>query len=85
MPKHYFTIGGSVVKGTCIKPDGSVADFGGTLRNAYVGDNKYSKASVAARRKYADQTIAITEISAEKHRYFVDVDELLKIATEIKD
>lgn len=82
MPEHKFTIGGSIVRGTRVLRDGAVVDFEGTLRNWYTD---YAKASIAARRKYQDSTIQITEIVAEKHRYTVPVEELLKIATEVKE
>lgn len=82
MPQHTFTIGGSVVRGTRVEPSGAVVDFEGTLRNWY---RDYAKASAAARRKYHDATIQITEIVAEKHRYTVPIDKLLEIATEIKE
>lgn len=82
MPDHKFTLGGSVVRGTRVAPNGAVIDFEGTLRNWY---KDYAKASIAARRKYQDSTIQITEIVAEKHRYTVPVDKLLEIATEVKE
>lgn len=82
MPEHKFTIGGSVVRGTRVAPDGAVMDFEGTLRNWYMD---YAKASIAARRKYQDSTIQITDIVAEKHRYTVPIDKLLEIATEVKE
>lgn len=82
MPEHVFTIGGSIVRGTRVTPEGAVLDFEGTLRNRY--DN-LAKASNAARRKYHDTTIQITETVVEKHRYSVPLDKLLEIATEIKE
>lgn len=82
MPYHTFTLGGSTVRGTRVMPDGSVVDFSGTLRNRY---NDYAKASAAARRKYRDPTIQITECIVEKKRYKVDLVQLLEIATEIKE
>lgn len=82
MPDHKFTLGGSVVRGTRVASNGAVIDFEGNLRNWY---KDYAKASIAARRKYQDSTIQITEIVAEKHRYTVPVDKLLEIATEVKE
>lgn len=82
MPVHKFTLGGSVVRGTRVTPEGAVVAFEGTLRNWYTD---YAKAASAARRKYQDSTIQITEVEAEKHRYQVDLDSLLSIATEIKE
>lgn len=80
---HKFTIGGSVIKGTRIADDGAVKEFNGSLRNFYSGADRYAKASLAARRKYKDNTITINSVKSEKHQYRVDLDDLLKIATEI--
>lgn len=82
MPYHTFTLGGSTVKGTRVTPEGAVVDFEGTLRNWYTD---LAKASTAARRKYQDTTIQISEVVSEKHRYTVPLDKLLEIATEIKE
>lgn len=80
MPMHTFTIGGSAIKGFCVKPDGSVQDFEGTLNRCYTS---LARASAAARRKYKDSTITITEITRQKTRYQVDLDKLLEISTEV--
>lgn len=80
MAFHKFTLGGSHIKGFRVGPDGSVEDFDGTLRNFY---KDLVRASIAARRKYKDQTITVTECKADKHRYQVDVDSLLEIAEQI--
>lgn len=77
MPYHYFTQGGCKVYGFSVKPDGTVVDFSGTLRNFY---NDLARASAAARRKYNDSTITITEVTDCKTRYRVDIDALMKIA-----
>lgn len=77
MPYHYFTQGGCRVYGFRVEPDGTVVDFSGTLRNFY---NDLVRASAAARRKYNDSTITITEVKDEKTRYRVDLDALLAIA-----
>lgn len=80
MPVHRFTIGGSTVEGFRVTPEGAVRDFRGTLRNFY---NDLASASLAARRKYRDSTITITSIKREKHRYEVELDDLMKIARPI--
>ena len=80
MPYHYFTIGGCRVDGFKVAPDGSVADFSGTLRNSY---KSIARASSAARRKYGDTTITVTNIEPQKKRYRVSLAMLLDIAEEI--
>lgn len=82
MPWHYFTIGGSTVYGFRVEPDGAVVDFKGSLRNFY---SDLNRASMAARRKYADNSITITETVSEKKRYRVDMDDLLSIAESCND
>ena len=77
MAYHTFTLGGSTVEGFRVEPDGTVVDFSGTLRNNY---NDLKRASIAARRKYQDQTITITSVTSNKQRYRVDLDDLLQIA-----
>ena len=77
MAYHTFTLGGSTVEGFRVEPDGTVVDFSGTLRNNY---NDLNRASIAARRKYQDQTITITSVTSNKQRYRVDLDDLMQIA-----
>ena len=77
MAYHTFTLGGSTVEGFRVEPDGTVVDFSGTLRNNY---NDLKRASIAARRKYQDQTITIPSVTSNKQRYRVDLDDLLQIA-----
>lgn len=77
MAYHTFTLGGSTVEGFRVEPDGTVVDFSGTLRNNY---NDLKRASIAARRKYQDQTITITSVTSNKQRYRVDLDDLMQIA-----
>lgn len=77
MAYHTFTLGGSIVEGFCVEPDGTVKDFSGTLRNTY---NDLKRASMAARRKYQDQTITITSCTSNKTKYRVDLDDLMQIA-----
>ena len=77
MAWHQFTLGGSQVKGVKVLPDGATEPFEGTLRQFY---SDVGRASQAARRKYKDQTITITELSAEKKKYRVDEEKLLEIA-----
>ncbi len=77
MACHTFTLGGSTVEGFRVEPDGTVVDFSGTLRNNY---NDLKRASIAARRKYQDQTITITSVTSNKQRYRVDLDDLMQIA-----
>lgn len=80
MPMHTFTLGGSAIKGFSVDKDGTVHDFDGTLNRCY---NSLARASAAARRKYKDSSITITEITRQKRKFQVDLDELLKIATEV--
>ena len=80
MAFHKFTLGGSRVKGFRVDGDGSVIDFEGTLRNFY---NDLTRASLAARRKYKDQTITITECAKDKHSYQVPMEKLMEIAEQI--
>lgn len=77
MAYHTFTLGGSTVEGFRVESDGTVVDFSGTLRNNY---NDLKRASIAARRKYQDQTITITTVTSNKQRYRVDLDDLMQIA-----
>lgn len=77
MAYHTFTLGGSTVEGFRVEVDGTVVDFSGTLRNNY---NDLKRASIAARRKYQDQTITITSVTSNKQRYRVDLDDLMQIA-----
>lgn len=77
MAYHTFTLGGSTVEGFRVEPDGTVVNFSGTLRNNY---NDLKRASIAARRKYQDQTITITAVTSNKQRYRVDLDDLMQIA-----
>lgn len=80
MVYHKFTLGGCEVKGFRVEPDGAVVDFTGTLRNSY---DDLKRASAAARRKYGDSTITITETRARKKRYRVELEKLLELAEEI--
>lgn len=77
LPYHRFTVGGSEVIGFKVADDGAVSDFRGTLRNHY---KSLAHASAAARRKYRDSTITITECVPRKTRYKVDFDKLMAIA-----
>lgn len=77
---HRFTIGGSKVKGFRVLPDGTVEDFEGTLQRFYQNLNR---ASLAARRKYHDASITITDLTPDKKHYKVDLDKLMEIAEEI--
>lgn len=77
---HRFTVGGSKVTGFVVKADGSVEDFEGTLQRFY---SNLNRASLAARRKYKDPSITITSCVPDKKHYEVDLDELMKIATEV--
>lgn len=81
MPYHVFTLGGSQVSGFRVEPSGAVVDFAGTLRNRYNGD--LARASAAARRKYHDQTITITECDEHKQRYRCPLDALMQISEPI--
>lgn len=80
MVYHKFTLGGCEVIGFRVEPDGAVADFIGTLRNSY---DDLSRASAAARRKYGDSSITITETRSKKKRYRVELEKLLAIAEPI--
>lgn len=80
MAVHKFTLGGSVVKGFRVNDNGAVLDWEGTLRNTY---RSLSRASIAARRKYGDQSITVTECETSKRSYEVDLDELMKIAKQV--
>lgn len=80
MVYHKFTLGGCEVWGFRVEPNGAVVDFVGTLRNSY---DDLKRASAAARRKYGDSTITITETRARKKRYRVELEKLLEIAEEI--
>lgn len=80
MVYHKFTIGGCEVTGFRVEPDGAVADFTGTLRNSYTD---IKRASAAARRKYGDSTITVTNTRTLKKRYRVPLDQLMQIAEEI--
>ena len=80
MAWHNFTLGGTQVKGFRVLPTGDTQPFEGTLR-AYYSD--VGRASQAARRKYQDQTITVTELDARKKKYRVDEEKLLEIAEEI--
>lgn len=77
---HRFTVGGSRVVGFRVNPDGSVADFEGHIQRFFTDLNR---ATNAARRKYNDNSISITEVIPEKQRYEVPLDELLKISKPI--
>lgn len=81
MAWHRFTLGGSQIKGFRVLSDGVTEPFEGTLRHFY---SDVGRASQAARRKYHDQTITVTEIRVEKKKYRVDEERLLEIAEEIK-
>ena len=81
MVYHKFTIGGCAVSGFCVGENGAVADFAGTLRNSY---SELKRASAAARRKYGDSSINVTEIRPQKRRYRVPMEELMKIAEPIE-
>lgn len=76
---HTFTIGGSKVRGFRVV-GGELRPFEGTLHAHY---KNIERAATAARRKYDDSSITLTECIAEKHRYQVPMDELMKIAEEI--
>lgn len=80
MVYHKFTIGGCAVSGFCVCDNGAVVDFAGTLRNSYTD---YKRASAAARRKYGDSTITVTEIKPQKRRYRVPMSKLLEISEPI--
>lgn len=80
MPSHFFTLGGTRVSGFRVKPDGTVVDFEGTIRNRF---SDLKRASAAARRKYGDSSITITEAVPEKTRYRVDLNALLQIAERV--
>ena len=80
MPMHTFTLGGSAIKGFSVASDGTVHDFTGTLNRCYTS---LARASAAARRKYRDSSITITEIERHKRKFKVDLDKLLEIATEV--
>lgn len=81
MAYHQFTLGGTQIKGFKVLPNGDTTPFEGTLRQFY---SDVGRASQAARRKYRDQTITVTEMSAEKKKYRVDEEKLLEIAEEIR-
>lgn len=80
MPKHKFTLGGSVVEGYRVTPEGAVVDFRGTIRNTY---ESLERATAAARRKYRDSSINVLSVSREIHHYEVEIDKLLAIATQL--
>ena len=80
MPVHKFTIGGSVVEGYRVTPDGAVVDFRGTVRNSYAS---LERATAAARRKYRDSTINVLSVKREIHHYQVDLDALMSIAEQL--
>lgn len=80
MPWHTFTLGGSVVEGYRVTPEGAVVDFRGTVRNTY--DN-LERATAAARRKYRDSSINVLKVSRDIQRYRVDLEQLLQIAEKI--
>ena len=80
MPYHTFTIGGSEVSGFRVTDIGDVEDFHGSLRKTY---ESLRHASAAARRKYQDSSITVTECIPKKTRYRVRIEDLLKIAEKI--
>lgn len=79
MPYHMFTLGGCKVEGVRVE-GGETVPFSGTLRNHYTD---LGRASLAARRKYRDQSITVTSVKDAKTRYRVDLDQLLAIAEKV--
>lgn len=79
---EYITVnlGQTSIKGYFVDESGELHDFMGTLKRTY---NSLSRASTAARRKYANNTITVTECKVERHRYRVPVSGLMEIAEEI--
>jgi len=80
MPVHKFTIGGSIVEGYRVTPDGAVVDFRGTVRNTF---STLERATAAARRKYRDSSINVLSVKREVHHYKVDLDALMQIAEQL--
>jgi len=78
MKEYKFKIGGCDVEGTCFDSEGNLSDFSGHLKRTYTD---LSRASVAARRKYNDQTISVLSITPTRHTYVCDFDKLLEIST----
>lgn len=81
MPVHKFTIGGSIVEGYRVTPDGAVVDFRGTVRNTSFAS--LERATAAARRKYRDNSINVISVKREIHHYKVELDALMAIAEQI--
>ena len=79
---EYITInlGRTRIKGFFVDESGALHDFEGSLARTYTS---LSRASTAARRKYGNNTITVTECTVEKRKLKVPLSKLNQIA--IKD
>lgn len=77
-----FNLGQTTIKGFRVDADGSVQDFEGTLKRRY---SSLNRASQAARRKYGDPSITVTQIEVTTNKYTVNLSDLMKIATKIEE
>lgn len=77
-----INLGQTTIKGFSVDDSGGVHDFNGTLKRRY---SSLNRASQAARRKYGDPSITVTEIETTVNKYKVNLSELMKIATKIEE
>lgn len=81
MPDKIVTLGGCVCKGTRFDSAGNVIDFEGVLGRNYTD---LMRATVAARRKYNDQSISVLSVDPRCERYLISEESVRQNGTLIK-